>query len=149
MSLSITHAWGCLGRRSQPGCSRGIRLAPARRQSGRVLSEMWFRVVRKQIPLPHALLTAIHVLEKRLAVPRLPCFPDGHALPWSTQCTTALRAFVPSSMFSTTHALPLRISGEATSGSVETDVIAPCGSCIGMSADHAHAAGRRNGLQCC
>ncbi|CAL1151037.1 unnamed protein product [Cladocopium goreaui] len=102
------------------------------RQSGKVLSEMWFRVVRKQVPLPHALLTAIHVLEKRLAVPRLPCFPDGHALPWFTQCTTALRELVPSSMFSTTHALPLRISGEATSGLVETDAspsVAPASEC--------------------
>ena len=45
------------------------------RQCGKVLSEMWFRVVRKQVPLPHALRTAIHFLEKRLAVPRLPCFP--------------------------------------------------------------------------
>ena len=102
------------------------------RQSGKVLSEMWFRVVRKQVPLPHALLTAIHVLEKRLAVPRLPCFPDGHALPWFTQCTTALRELVPSSMSSTTHALPLRISGEATSGLVETDAspsVAPASEC--------------------
>ena len=72
------------------------------RQSGKVLSEMWFRVVRKQVPLPHALRTAIHFLEKRLAVPRLPCFPDGHAIPWFTQCTTALQEFVPSSM----HMLP-------------------------------------------
>ena len=29
-------------------------------KSPRVLREIWYRVVRKQIPLPHALLTAIH-----------------------------------------------------------------------------------------
>lgn len=57
-----------------------------------VLKEMWFRFVKKNIPLPRPVLEAGDTIHKRLKGFTLANFPDESlSLPWSLQCEASLR----------------------------------------------------------
>ena len=57
-----------------------------------VLKEMWFRFVKKNIPLPRSVLEAGDTIHKRLKGFTLANFPDENlSVPWSLQCEAAVR----------------------------------------------------------